>query len=1260
LALGLVGLAFSGGGIRSATFNLGVLQALGRLGLLRRIDYLSTVSGGGYIGAWLAAWIHRARGTTPAAKVETVERNLNSRWDRDPAVQPKAEPEPVQHLREHSRYLALNSGILTLDMWSLLSIYVRNVFINLLVVVPLLLAVVFGCRWLIAVFNARPEPGSAWLWVAAGTFLGLLFVATWNMRRSVFHVARDATAARANPGLVPSAPARGAGPSGFRRHVVFVSIALLTAYLSVWLPRAVLDIEASGSLKWRAQDPNGLGGMLRDVVAWLEDDVVAPPAKGTVPYLFTGGLFTAVLLLCAIVAWAFGTAGAGGAAGAGGRSAWAWLRYPFGIALNGFAFGAMYVVIVRHVLFYDPLRNYPALYVTFGPPLFVFAVLMGGYIEVAVAGSSMDEFEREWRSRIAALLFRVAFVWMLLFAAIVYLPYGVRSLNEVLFHSSEGTKAPWLAAVGWLVTTAGGFLAARRTTAHSSRWLLIVVRVVPVLFLIGLFAIGSELSVVLVRPYGGPADYIGRLENTDPGWASVGLGVALVAGAAAIIFVPATLFSLHALYMNRLTRCYLGASRRAPKRSPRGPGLPANPRRRPNRFSGFDPRDDLPLGDLGAGGGAPAYLGPYPLFNTTLNLVGGEDLAYQDRKGASFVLTPDYCGSRETGYALLPTGADKHNLTLGRAMTISGAAIDPNMKDYQSAQLTAFLTILNARLGWWIRNPNAPGAWTAAPPNQGAIRYLSELFGYTTESDAYVHLSDGGHFDASGAYELIRRRCRYVIAIDAAEDTDDASENLANLIRLVRADFGIAIDIDTAPLHKDDKGISRWHCAVGAIRYDAVDKGGVAGTFVFIRSSLTGDESAELKNYANTNPPFPHHSTVDQFFDDVQFESYRRLGEHIGLKVFADPTEETRRFLATGSDALTFNRWLFSEVRRRWGPAPPGGDRRYAESCRNYLAQSGGVTNLCVNRSLYPELKCLRPAAATDAIAATTPPNSGAREAAEARADQETLAEMDAISHLFQMMELAWLDNDLTEFHAHAINRGWMNALRRWTASDQFHRFWAVLRPMYSRGFVRFCERTLNMPDLPVRWCRIDDPYSPTWGPILSEFDREFGKEWAELFQERREFANWREAYISSAARAPQRLAFAPEMPRGAVTWVVTVGRLNEPRGSMTEDQWTDHIPLGVVVAHSGGTAYVWDILVWIRPWYRSAGLARLTMDVLLPKLESTVPRGVKWLRARYPVVGRSGGDDLLRTTWTLFFNDLGFVRGDRSDRELQLVKPLG
>src|SRR5262249_46941895 len=141
-----------------------------------------------------------------------------------------------------------------------------------------------------------------------------------------------------------------------------------------------------------------------------------------------------------------------------------------------------------------------------------------------------------------------------------------------------------------------------------------------------------------------------------------------------------------------------------------------------------------------------AYLGPYPLFNTTLNLVGGAELAYQDRKGESFFLTPAYCGSHSTGYAFpnAPGRTDRAdpaeltgpywNLTLARAITISGAAVDPNMNVLQSPQLTALLTVLNARLGWWMINPNrrqSPNKpWDADPP-WGALPYLWELLGAT-------------------------------------------------------------------------------------------------------------------------------------------------------------------------------------------------------------------------------------------------------------------------------------------------------------------------------------------------------------------------------------------------------------------------------------------------------------------------------------------------------------------------------------------------
>jgi hypothetical protein len=120
--MNLLGLAFSGGGIRSATFNLGVLQALAGCGLLRRVDYLSTVSGGGHIGGWLTAWVKR-RG------FDHVDHTLKT-TDRQ-SLEPEAAE--IRYLREYSNYLTPRKGLFSGDTWAMVSIYLRNVLLNLLI-----------------------------------------------------------------------------------------------------------------------------------------------------------------------------------------------------------------------------------------------------------------------------------------------------------------------------------------------------------------------------------------------------------------------------------------------------------------------------------------------------------------------------------------------------------------------------------------------------------------------------------------------------------------------------------------------------------------------------------------------------------------------------------------------------------------------------------------------------------------------------------------------------------------------------------------------------------------------------------------------------------------------------------------------------------------------------------------------------------------------------------------------------------------------
>ncbi|UCD24958.1 MAG: patatin-like phospholipase family protein, partial [Gemmatimonadota bacterium] len=139
----LVGLAFSGGGIRSATFNLGVLQELARLKLLKRFDYLSTVSGGGYVGTWLTAWIKRAaNGLDDVTEGLSTERQGGS-----------GEPREIRFLRRFSNYLTPRKGVTGADTWTAIAVYVRNLVLNLLILVTALLALLLIPRILYLLFK---------------------------------------------------------------------------------------------------------------------------------------------------------------------------------------------------------------------------------------------------------------------------------------------------------------------------------------------------------------------------------------------------------------------------------------------------------------------------------------------------------------------------------------------------------------------------------------------------------------------------------------------------------------------------------------------------------------------------------------------------------------------------------------------------------------------------------------------------------------------------------------------------------------------------------------------------------------------------------------------------------------------------------------------------------------------------------------------------------------------------------------------------
>ena len=372
-------------------------------------------------------------------------------------------------------------------------------------------------------------------------------------------------------------------------------------------------------------------------------------------------------------------------------------------------------------------------------------------------------------------------------------------------------------------------------------------------------------------------------------WILVGGAIATVVGAIASKNVNINRFSLHAVYRNRLVRGYLGAARQA---------------RDPDRFTGFDGADNMCAHELWppktTSDGENTY-GLFHVINIALNVVDSKRLAWQERKAEPFTVSPRHCGSAYKGFRPTDQYGGEKGLTLGTAMAISGAAVSPNMGYYSSPSITLLLALFNVRLGWWLGNPGLEGESSCKTegPSIAIKPLIEEAFGLTTDDRPYVYLSDGGHFEDLGLYEMVRRRCRFIVVVDAGEDRRFEFADLGNAVRKISIDLGIGIrffdlrlmknrppDSVTAELRKNIP-----YYAIGVIDYKAADgeeAGCEDGIILYIKPALHWTESAGVVSYAAAHPTFPHETTTDQWFTESQFESYRSLGFEIAASILSN------------------------------------------------------------------------------------------------------------------------------------------------------------------------------------------------------------------------------------------------------------------------------------------------------------------------------------------------------------------------------------
>lgn len=973
-------LCLSGGGIRSATFCLGVLQWLAEKQQLQTFHYLSTVSGGGYIGSWLVnglcqagpSLVQRAedeadqligaaqlaldaaRDATSAARAaaaakvtevglqaEAVRRvaaaaapfaashwlkrvgqssgSVGAAGAAGAARTDGSASDPVAPLRAFSNYLSPTGG-LSGDAFSLAAIFIRNLLLNALVWLPLLAAIVAAPRLYIAALGFVPA-GEDGLWILR-TVVGLAWLA---IVAGVAFIVADLPAPRDVP---PVATA----------------------------PNAVARPAAAAS-----PPP-------RDCFFWA---CFAPVVSAAI-VLSVGGAW--ITTLRELPWWNFALAGAcahlvGVPVGVAWRTARGLpkrrsnLNAVLGVGVVGLVgfFGGALAFVALEQLAADAgtvaaTGQQRLLYASFAVPAMTGAFWLAMSLYAGLMGRFTDEHDREWWARATGKWLKFSLLWLAAFALVVWLPLpildqlGGTGPTAVQFGVGGGVLGVVTSLIGYwgkngvdLKRKAQGFLKATRMKLLDLMAALVVLSTLLALsmgwsaaldrchgwawtaplcstdlhaqteFVREQTRLHAEYDSAALRDPAAAASAAAMLATLNDGSARPALSASaqvyrhvLLAADGRMIFVTALLllafaaglalamgvnvFSLHGMYGNRLVRAYLGSGRA---------------QRRAHWFTGFDPDDNpklhllhTPLRD------ASGQRRLFPVINIALNIVrpSPKHLDWQQRKAAPFIATPLHCGAAVVGVGFRPSERYADGMSLGRALTISGAAASPNMGYHSSALVTFVMTLFNVRLGWWSPNPGRTSdqRWRKEHPWIGVDVAWAEATGNTGVDGRFVYLSDGGHFDNLGIYEMVRRRCQRIVAVDATCDGRFKWTDLLDVVRKIRVDLGIPIELPAVlPGHKGDT--ARLRCIEAPIRYSARDGNDSAqdGKLIVLKPRLLPEQDPpELAAYADASAAdgsaaddparFPHQSTADQFFNEQQFESYRLLGYTTAAKTLGD------------------------------------------------------------------------------------------------------------------------------------------------------------------------------------------------------------------------------------------------------------------------------------------------------------------------------------------------------------------------------------
>jgi len=813
----LVGLALSGGGIRSASFSLGVLQALSYKKALAQVDYLSTVSGGGYIGACLSYLLHRPwtigksepvpgdagkktqepirfglgrndfpLGSYPMTSSDMKERTaVNTAGLHDEALlQYRSRGTILRFLRQHASYLNPGNGI---DLFSLLAVLLRNSFFSFAFYFALLTLIftLFGKRLL---FVTPAEVQIYWPWLA---------LSPWTLPVTL------------NSGLW-----------------IVIGMLLLFAFL---IPVYAVITCGFGKIingNW----PSALRYKMEKFIGRLLKWAVVLAIVSCIPYVYatlqsfnqheaaTLSVTASHVASAEITTWSSTVNVAKGTGGV-----------------------------------FDQADNYVGLISS------ITSAITG---LVAVFGLFVQTNQTKKNPILQRVLLYIA-VGSLLFALTIL--------------------AYWLMQKWW-------------DTAESSLW----------------WAIASILIV---------------------GW-----------------FCNLNYVSMHRYYRDRLADTFLPDVGKELSDDPAVHGRSAVGN---NAYL-----SELYGGTKHARDNNAKTPMPYHIINSNVVLVNSKIAKFRGRGGDNFILSPLFCGSNATGWSTTASTIYE-GMTLASAMAISGAAVNTNAGNggegvTRSPLLSILLGIFNIRLGYWLPNPkwlHHRKEYTAQEKSAAAqinhcspeqinvasglskwLMHLSRCFcqdetpnmfypglaevifrNALNEDSAMLQLSDGGHFENLGLYELIRRRLPLIIVADGSADPDYKFDDLANALEKVRADFGALITFprdaleDLVPCREtqtteddsDSHPVMRYAkrgYLLGKIDY----ANNQHGVLLYLTTTFIHGLSADLHGYRRSHPHFPDEPTADQFFDEKQFEAYRELGYQLTYKMLANEEIASQPYVSDG------------------------------------------------------------------------------------------------------------------------------------------------------------------------------------------------------------------------------------------------------------------------------------------------------------------------------------------------------------------------